>query len=248
MIAQKRSRLEARVTRFHGQGQTVARANEWSMRWDEPGVPVLPAGDDGIPGWIDEDDENDNPFHVQDDDNPFADHAPPRRSHGRASEHTRLRLPSNMSVEGNLSGPLKKMRAEELNLRIGHANDILQQLRILLAKKSFLFRTSVRSANSQQRKTRARKETSVVEKAVRHQVKLYYRTRAAMVRLGATEAVSSKYQALQPEQIKVSTAVVDPNARGQRLTQMPWFWRVNIREDVDEDEAMMECESMDFSN
>jgi hypothetical protein len=37
-----------------------------------------------------------------------------------------------------------------------------------------------------------------------------------------------KYKPLLREQLKISTAVGDPNARGQRNESLAWFWSVEV--------------------
>ncbi|KAH9942082.1 hypothetical protein B0H21DRAFT_824229 [Amylocystis lapponica] len=60
-----------------------------------------------------------------------------------------------------------------------------------------------------------------------------------MVSLGAPEALLNHYKVLRQEDLKVSTAVADPNMRGQRATTMAWFWTMDIRGDA-EGQAWME--------
>ena len=48
-----------------------------------------------------------------------------------------------------------------------------------------------------------------------------------MVALRANEETLEKYKVLKKEDLKVDTAVVNPNERGQRNYQMSWIWGVS---------------------
>ncbi|KAG1889071.1 uncharacterized protein F5891DRAFT_1198771 [Suillus fuscotomentosus] len=98
-----------------------------------------------------------------------------------------------------------------MSLREGQANDALHNLRIYLCNKAILFRTTVRQANSQALKTRA-----------------WSQTRKQMMKLEPGQDQLQKYKPLLREQLKISTAVGDPNARGQRNESLAWFWSVEV--------------------
>ncbi|KAG1901338.1 uncharacterized protein F5891DRAFT_1187617 [Suillus fuscotomentosus] len=91
------------------------------------------------------------------------------------------------------------------------ANDALHNLRIYLCNKAILFRTTVRQAKSQALKTRA-----------------WSQTRKQMMKLEPGQDQLQKYKPLLREQLKISTAVGDPNARGQRNESLAWFWSVEV--------------------
>jgi hypothetical protein len=130
---------------------------------------------------------------------------------------------------------------QELELRKGQANDALHQIRISLAHKSFLFRTSIRNANSQQKKTRAWKELHGVDATVRQHVSLYRNARSAMVHLGADQPTLTRYQVLTKKDLSVSTAVIDIRApRGSEAT-LAWFWSMDVKGDTETDSWMAEC-------
>lgn len=131
--------------------------------------------------------------------------------------------------------------AKELELRLGQANDALHNLRIALGKKSFLFRSHVRAARSQQRKTRAWSEVSSVDADVRQQARIYALTRRKMIVLGATDEILDRYKALKYADLKISTAIATPNEPGQRDTRLSWFWSMDVQADADADDWMEEC-------
>jgi G3E family GTPase len=130
---------------------------------------------------------------------------------------------------------------KELSLRQGQANDTLHLLRIALGKKSFLFRSHVRAAKSQQRKTRAWAEVSAVDGHVRQLARVYVATRQKMITLGADAIVLDRYKVLRHSDLRISTAIATPNARGQRNVHMAWFWTMDMTADTDTDGWMEEC-------
>jgi hypothetical protein len=154
-----------------------------------------------------------------------------------SAENIRLYLPSSFA-----SNRFPEHARKELDLRLGQANDALHNLRIALGKKSFLFRSHVRAAKSQQRKTRAWSEVSGVEADVRQQARIYAWTRRKMVDLGAGAETLDRYKILRHTDLKISTAVATPNAPGQRDVRLSWFWNMDIQADAETDNWMEECE------
>ena len=49
-----------------------------------------------------------------------------------------------------------------------------------------------------------------------------------MIKLGVEDHLMEKYEPLLREHLKVTTAVADPNARGQRNESLAWFWSVDF--------------------
>ena len=105
--------------------------------------------------------------------------------------------------------------AKEMTLRMGQANDALHNLRIQLGKKSFLYRGHVRSAQSQQTKTRAWSEVKGVEGSIRQYARYYASACRAIIRLNANQPCLDRYRLLKRANLKVTTAISDPNAQGQ---------------------------------
>ncbi|KAH9942125.1 hypothetical protein B0H21DRAFT_696451, partial [Amylocystis lapponica] len=184
---------------------------------------------------IEDNDEDDNEKDVDDDlgeewdavepDDVFW--AAPAQASGNAirlAERVAITLPSTLGHARCEALNIQQLAARELKLREGQANDTLHQIRICLGQKSFLFRTSIRSARSQHNKTRAWGDVNAVDRTLQHHARVYSKARKAMVSLGAPEALLNHYKVLRQEDLKVSTAVADPNMRGQRATTMAWFW------------------------
>ncbi|KAG1907979.1 uncharacterized protein F5891DRAFT_939182, partial [Suillus fuscotomentosus] len=151
------------------------------------------------------------------DDDP-ADFTETSHTWTNSPELTVIPLPSNL---GDLI-PL------EMSLREGQANDALHNLRIYLCNKAILFRTTVRQANSQALKTRAWSQVTSMQQAVSLHASIYTKTRKQMMKLEPGQDQLQKYKPLLREQLKISTAVGDPNARGQRNESLAWFWSVEV--------------------
>ena len=131
--------------------------------------------------------------------------------------------------------------AKEITLRTGQANDALHNLRIQLGKKSFLYRAHVRPARSQQTKSRAWSEIKGVEGSIRQYARYYASARRAIIRLKAEKPCLDRYQLLKKADLKVTTAISDPNARGQRHVHLSWFWTMDIQRDSAAEDWMEEC-------
>ncbi|THH10995.1 hypothetical protein EW146_g8191 [Bondarzewia mesenterica] len=82
---------------------------------------------------------------VEEDEDDIADAIP--------TEKMAIALPSMLGLARCTELGLEEMAKQELELRKGQANDALHHICISVAQKSFLFRSSVRQANSQKKKT-----------------------------------------------------------------------------------------------
>ena len=134
------------------------------------------------------------------------------------------------------------MVEKELVLRQGQANDALHQLRIDLGHRSYLYHTQVRHADhSQQKKTRAWDNVHSMKDAIRLHATIYRKCRSAMISLGAGPDLIKAYKELKLEDITSQMALIDPSLPGQRNKSLPWFWTIDIPEDVEANDWMLEC-------
>jgi hypothetical protein len=161
------------------------------------------------------------------------------------AESFRLILPSTLGMETCSAKGKDYLANIELQLRIGQANDALHEIRLALGHKSLLFRTSIRGANSQRKKTRAFKDLASIETIVRSHASIYRLARLAMLKLGASDALLEKYQSLTKEDLKVTTITHDPSITGQRNTHLAWFWQMDISAAASAGSHMEECTSAD---
>jgi len=130
---------------------------------------------------------------------------------------------------------------QELHLRQGQANDALHELRLALADKAVIFRTDVRHASNYSRNTRAWGRVASTEAVVQRHAAIYHRCRTQMIVLGASQEILSRYQELCEKDLRVSTAIADPNARGHRDDTLAWFWTMDVPRDTAMNNWMSEC-------
>ncbi|KIK44647.1 hypothetical protein CY34DRAFT_22913 [Suillus luteus UH-Slu-Lm8-n1] len=127
-------------------------------------------------------------------------------------ELTVILLPSNLGVDQCRHCIAEDLIPLEISLHEGQANDALHNLQIHLCNKAILFRTTVRQAKSQALKTRAWSQVTSVQQAVSLHASIYSKTRKQMIKLEPGQDQLQKYKPLLCEQLKISTAVGDPNA------------------------------------
>ncbi|KAK7682196.1 hypothetical protein QCA50_014783 [Cerrena zonata] len=164
------------------------------------------------------------PEHLDFDDMITIDNALP-------AEKQKLPLPSSHGAT-KCAGRLQHIAAVELSLRKGQANDALHSLRLAIGQKSFTYHKRIRKATTNSslnysKRLRSHKDAQMLQLSIDQFAKIYMHARKAMVVLGASEANLSTFQILKKEHLGVSTAVIDPNARGQRNEALPWIWQVH---------------------
>jgi hypothetical protein len=152
-----------------------------------------------------------------------------------------VHLPSHLGRSWCNSNAAKDLAVAELRLREGQLNDSLHHIRIALGHKSYLFRNNVRPARTQRLKTRAWAEVHAVESTVQHHARVYNRARQAMLDLGAETSLLDRYKVLERQDLRIDTAVIAPNVRGQRNKSLPWFWSMDVQRDADVGAWMNDC-------
>lgn len=142
-----------------------------------------------------------------------------------------LPLPSSYS-EQRYQGQLAGIAQCELELRIGQANDALHELRVAIAHRSFIFRSRVRKnapTTGYSERLRSYGDAHAIRMTIDHAAKVYSTCRKAMITLGASSTILDKYKVLRKEDLAASTAVVDPNARGQSQAELSWIWQTSTQ-------------------
>jgi hypothetical protein len=150
-------------------------------------------------------------------------------------------LPSNLGIARCDEFGVTDLIDQEVSLREGQANDALHAVRVNLAHKAVIFRKTVRAAKSQAGTTRAWTQVRAVENVISHNVRVYSKCRKQLGKLGADQLLE-KYRKLDKGDLKASTAIADPNARGQRNSTLPWFWSLDVKADTSSSDWMTECE------
>jgi hypothetical protein len=219
--------LQARINKFNDKATSFL-----------PGC-ILDQDEDGTDDYTS---DLDDPGSDSDDEDSEANPFQPSTGSDLEPEKAKVLLPSLIGEMQCRENGLADVLAKELKLREAQANDALKGLRLSIGKKSFLFRTKLRTSKSKVKKLRSWDSIHLVDKSVQHYAELYRRARLAMVRLGATSEMMGQFKVLKKEHLRCSTLIVDPNQRGQRNNSLAWFWGKNVRGQVEKDGLMLECE------
>lgn len=153
-------------------------------------------------------------------------------------ERRPLHLPSSYGTNTAANHPL---RQAELSLRIKQATQYLAALRNAIAEKSFQYSHIVRSATSKGVRTRSRTAILKITDRIMQYSRVYSRARAAMVRLGADEPTMNKFKLLVKDDVKASTAILDPNIPGSTTIQLSWIWETEVGISGSAPGTMREC-------
>jgi hypothetical protein len=184
---------------------------------------------------------------AEDNTNPFIVCLPPALVH--TTEMRPLPLPSTFGFPQITVLGLGSLTEKELQLWEGQANDELQGIRMVLSKKSFLFRKDLRLAQSKLKKGRAWGKVHKVSWRVQAHRQVYHAARAAMVSLGCSTEIQTKYQILWQDQLKVSTAAVrsgtgtsSAELGSQSQNELlAWFWTMNLPADFEASDMRKQC-------
>lgn len=170
--------------------------------WDEILNEPVPTGSTSVPEVVDHSVSNNSPlskYPIQIEDQPIP-------------------LPSN----GNI-GP---MYAElELSHRISHAGLLLNRIRDLIAEKSFQYSHVIRVSPRKGVNTHSRVAVKKLNLQISIQCRLYTQCRSKMIILGANSAILNQFRTLTTEDIKASTAIVNPNEPGSTRIKLSWIWQ-----------------------
>ncbi|KIM63572.1 hypothetical protein SCLCIDRAFT_116995 [Scleroderma citrinum Foug A] len=177
----------------------------------------------------------DQPDNWYDTDNPFLIPS------SEGVEFVVLPLPSYLGKHHFQRFGVGGIVEQELQLQQGQANDTLHELWLALADKAVIFRTKVRHATNYNHNTRAWGKVASTEAIVQRHAGIYRRCRKQMIALGAGPDVLSRYQELHDTELRVSTAIADPNARGHQDDTLAWFWTMDVPRDTAIDNWMSEC-------
>lgn len=133
-----------------------------------------------------------------------------------------IALPSN----GNTNDLHREL---ELEHRIALSNRQLDQIRDLIAEKSFQFSHVIRVAPRKGVTTRSRAAVKKLNNKIAGHCRLYARCRSRLVTLGANISILSRLKVLTPSDVKASTAVLNPNEPGSTRVKLSWIWQTTSR-------------------
>jgi hypothetical protein len=152
-------------------------------------------------------------------------------------ERIPLHLPSSHNTTTH-----HPFRQAELDLRIKQVTRYLAALRDAIAQKSFQYSHVMRSAPSKAVRTRSRSAILHISERISQYSRVYCRARAAMVRLGADGQTLNTFKLLSRDDVKASTAILDPNIPGSSTIRLSWIWETGSRTSGSAPDAMRECE------
>jgi hypothetical protein len=156
-------------------------------------------------------------------------------------EQMSLCLPSSLGRQQIEDHGLETLALQEIQLRIGQANDTLAALRVELGHKALLFRAKIRYTKNTKGKTRAWKEVSKSSMEVMKHVRCYRRARKALQQLGADKEILEKFQEIKKEDLRMNGDMLEENRVGQRSDTLAWFWRLGPHSDMEGNAWMEEC-------
>ncbi|KAL4078342.1 hypothetical protein V8B97DRAFT_2021446 [Scleroderma yunnanense] len=135
--------------------------------------------------------------------------------------------PSTLLGGGDANSDVFMPTQLELELRQGQANDCLHELQLALANKAVIFCTDIRHGRNYKLTTQAWGKIATVEASIQWHVAMYGQCHNQMMELNRSD-------------LKVSTAVTDPNARGHRDHTLAWFWTMDMPQDTAASDWMSE--------
>jgi hypothetical protein len=140
-------------------------------------------------------------------------------------ESLKIALPSAVPVHYPLRLLLTRIMEKELELRKGHANDCLAAIRRSIGQEAFQFKKILRPAKAKVHRTRAHSAIQSIHRDLVLQCRLYKRTRKSMFCLNMDlPTLHSHYKELTVDDVKVSSAISDPNIPGSTQTGLSWIW------------------------
>jgi hypothetical protein len=251
-IQNRRQKLAKQIDKFHERFDIMVESVQAEDIFITSSI-----DDDDESAWeplegVDVDEEEDG--HDEDDDD--NDDNDDEGAEAISPENVVLLLPSSLKSSAIQALALSGVALQELELRKGQANDILEKLRYAMGQKSLLFRMNVSTSHQSQQSspmiqvrnargnkdiTRAYRNVKQVEFKIQTEFQAYRRCRKAMEQLGASQDDLDIYKQLLPGDLKMSDDIIHPNRSGQRLDKLSWFWYTGQQDVHDKNMWMDEC-------
>ncbi|TFK64685.1 hypothetical protein BDN72DRAFT_774275, partial [Pluteus cervinus] len=177
--------------------------------------------------WEDISGEDDDGWSIggsEDDDDESEEDEPPLElvESSIVPEQDKIILPSSLGLTKCDKLGMADLRLVEIDLRCGQANEALDNIRLELGKRAFL---AAEKRKTQKRyQTRSWAEMRSARAVIQKWTRIYRQTRVALLRLGATQTITSKYQALRKEHLDCSLTLHDTSISGQSHKNLPWLW------------------------
>jgi hypothetical protein len=220
-ILQKQQRLHTRIAKFNQRAQLFMSDLDIDVTFSHQDDPAFCPEEKGETL---DDDEEEGAFwgasldkDAEEDDEDLNESFP---------EDPTLWMPSYFGSFYLKDKGLRDLAKEEVQLRIGQANDSLENLRTHLGHKSILYRMNFQSSTSVRTDTRSKQDIRRVALKINRDVRRYHRARESLSRLEAPQDTLQKYQPIKCDEIGVSKDITEENRFGQGSDILPWFWRI----------------------
>ncbi|KAH9483515.1 hypothetical protein JR316_0002983 [Psilocybe cubensis] len=126
-------------------------------------------------------------------------------------------LPSNGNVD-IIHAP------SEIHARISQARGHLNQIRELIAERSFQYSDVIRKGPRKGVRTRGQAAAKELRERISHHAQAYSRCRDCLVQLGADNNILREFRVLTKDDVRSSTAVLNPNIPGSTNFRLSWIW------------------------
>lgn len=157
-------------------------------------------------------------------------------------EKKTIPLPSNSDLKLYIDSGNEFVLAIEADLRMGEMNDTLEKLRVILGTRSVLMKKTLRGTQGGSGKTRAWAEINNYTRERNLLVRYYLKSRHALEQLGThPELLETTYKPIKATDLKVTGDIVEENRFGQQSDTLPWFWRLDKTELLEDSNVMNEC-------
>lgn len=127
-------------------------------------------------------------------------------------------LPSN----GNIGTAFDHV---EVTHRASHCDRHLSRLRELISEKSFQYSHVIRGSPRKGVNTRSRAEVKKLNVQISIHCRMYTQCRSRLIRLGADPIILFRFQELSKDDVKASSALVNPNEPGSTQLKLSWIWQ-----------------------
>ena len=222
-ILQKQQRLHTRVVKFNEMAQLFMSDLDSDVTFSHEDDPTFCPEEEGETL---DDEEQERAFRGTLVDKDAEEDRYEDDSNECPSEDLTLRMPSYIGASSLKEVGLDNLIKEEIQLRIGQANDSLEKLRTHLGHKSILYRMNFRSSTSVRTDTRSKQDIRRIILKITRDVRSYHRARKSLFRLEASQDILQKFQLIKPDELGVSKDITEENRFGQGSDILPWFWRI----------------------
>lgn len=125
-------------------------------------------------------------------------------------------LPSYGNTNGHVDAEIKSW--------ISQASKQLSNLRELIVTKSFQYSDVIRPAPRKSVVTRSRQLIQNINEQITYHSQVYMECRNRLQKLNAEPRIMKYFQVLKKEDVRSSTAILNPNIPGSTTLRLSWLW------------------------